>query len=362
MRLRDRAISRPSVIVAAAGLVAGALCAVYLTPMALDSENRSARSKAASPQAIVSTVNKALADRGAGAYLDANGAQVVVPVTNLADARLVRRLGAVPKMVERTGAELDRATDTLRQAMSKITGTGWARDPRTNQMVLWADDSVRGRKLEKVRAAAARLGDAVRIERIPGKLSLTAAGGDAIFGQGSRCSLGFNVRQGNAFGFITAGHCGNVVPQWTDDPQGRNVIGRTLRSSFPGNDFAIVQYENLRQVPPGAIDIGGGRLVDITQARDAIVGERVQRMGSTTGLHSGIVQQVGATVNFPEGTVTGMIRTTVCAEPGDSGGPLFAGNAALGITSGGNGNCSIGGTTFFQPITEPLRLFGVQVY
>ena len=42
-------------------------------------------------------------------------------------------------------------------------------------------------------------------------------------------------------------------------------------------------------------------------------------------------------MNYPQGTVTGMIRTTVCAEPGDSGGALFAGNTALGLTSGGSG-------------------------
>ncbi|MGW9545036.1 trypsin-like serine protease, partial [Streptomyces celluloflavus] len=45
--------------------------------------------------------------------------------------------------------------------------------------------------------------------------------------------------------------------------------------------------------------------------------------------------------------------TTVCAEPGDSGGPLYGSNGtAYGLTSGGSGNCSSGGTTFFQPVTE----------
>ena len=71
---------------------------------------------------------------------------------------------------------------------------------------------------------------------------------------------------------------------------------------------------------------------------------------------------LNATVNYPQGTVFGLIRTTVCAEPGDSGGSLFAGTTALGLTSGGSGNCSVGGVTFFQPVTEPLALFGVSVY
>ena len=79
-------------------------------------------------------------------------------------------------------------------------------------------------------------------------------------------------------------------------------------------------------------------------------------------MHGGSVTGLNATVNYPQGTVFGLIRTSVCAEPGDSGGSLFAGNTALGITSGGSGNCSSGGTTFFQPVTEVLNRFGLSVY
>ena len=57
-----------------------------------------------------------------------------------------------------------------------------------------------------------------------------------------------------------------------------------------------------------------------------------------------------------------MIRTNVCAEPGDSGGPLFSGSTAIGLTSGGSGDCTSGGTTFFQPVTAALSAYGVSVY
>ena len=67
-------------------------------------------------------------------------------------------------------------------------------------------------------------------------------------------------------------------------------------------------------------------------------------------------------MNYPQGTVSGLIRTNICAQPGDSGGPLFTGTAALGLTSGGWGNCTTGGTTFFQPVTEALSVYGAQVY
>ncbi|MBC3992345.1 trypsin-like serine protease, partial [Streptomyces sp. AC563] len=73
------------------------------------------------------------------------------------------------------------------------------------------------------------------------------------------------------------------------------------------------------------------------------------------------VTALDATVNYQEGTVEGLIQTTVCAEPGDSGGSLFAGDTALGLTSGGSGNCGSGGETFFQPVTEALQATGTQI-
>jgi streptogrisin C len=53
--------------------------------------------------------------------------------------------------------------------------------------------------------------------------------------------------------------------------------------------------------------------------------------------------------------VTGLTQTDVCAEGGDSGGSWLSGDQAQGVTSGGSGNCSTGGVTFFQPLTEILE-------
>ena len=105
-----------------------------------------------------------------------------------------------------------------------------------------------------------------------------------------------------------------------------------------------------------------GSYQDIATAGNAVVGQSVKRSGSTTGLRGGSVTALNQTVRYPQGTVSGLIRTTVCAEPGDSGGALFAGTVALGLTSGGSGNCTTGGTTFFEPVTEALAVYGVNVY
>ncbi|MBI0384671.1 trypsin-like serine protease, partial [Streptomyces albiflaviniger] len=78
-------------------------------------------------------------------------------------------------------------------------------------------------------------------------------------------------------------------------------------------------------------------------------------------VHDGEVTGLNATVNYQEGSVEGLIQTNVCAEPGDSGGALFAGDTALGLTSGGSGDCSSGGETFFQPVPEALQAFGAEI-
>ncbi|MYS55927.1 trypsin-like serine protease, partial [Streptomyces sp. SID6013] len=97
-------------------------------------------------------------------------------------------------------------------------------------------------------------------------------------------------------------------------------------------------------------------------AAEATVGQEVFRMGSTTGLADGQVLGLDATVNYPEGTVTGLIQTDVCAEPGDSGGSLFTRDGlAIGLTSGGSGDCTVGGETFFQPVTTALEAVGASL-
>lgn len=57
--------------------------------------------------------------------------------------------------------------------------------------------------------------------------------------------------------------------------------------------------------------------------------------------------------------MTGLTRTDVCAEAGDSGGPWLSGDQAQGVTSGGSGDCTVGGTTFFQPVNEILQNNGL---
>ncbi|MBP2319629.1 streptogrisin D [Kibdelosporangium banguiense] len=246
------------------------------------------------------------------------------------------------------------------EALRTIPGTAWAVDPDTDQTLITADSTVTDDQWNSLQAAG---GDKVRLERAPGRFTLFAEGGDAIFGGGARCSLGFNIKLNNGDpGLLTAGHCTAAAQQWSVN-QGGRPVATVQQSTFPGNgDFAVLSYNDRNTQAPSVVDTGNGRTVQIRQAADARVNQNVQRMGSTTGLRNGRVTALNATVNYPEGRVTGLIQTTVCAEGGDSGGPLFTQDgSALGLTSGGSGDCRTGGVTFFQPVTEALDAAGAQI-
>ncbi|WP_371619602.1 S1 family peptidase [Streptomyces sp. NBC_00454] len=239
-----------------------------------------------------------------------------------------------------------------------VAGTAWHTDPATGTLVVTADSTVSAAGLARIRREAGADAAALRIERIPGKLTKLLSGGDAIYTSGWRCSLGFNVRSGSTYYVLTAGHCTDGAGTWWTSSSHTTVIGSTVGSSFPTNDYGLIKYASNSPVPPGTV---GSQ--DITSAVNATNGMSVTRRGSTTGIHGGTVTGLNATVNYGGGDVVyGMIKTNVCAEPGDSGGPLYSGTRAVGLTSGGSGNCSSGGTTFFQPVVEALNAYGVSVY
>ena len=299
-----------------------------------------------------------LGARAAGVWYDAATDSMVVNVTDAATARSVDEPGVTTRVVTHSNADLVAVTKALGDQVS-TSGTAWATDPSTNQVVVTLDSTVSKAAAAHVDRVTAPFGDAVRVVTTPGSMAPMLAGGQAIYGGGYRCSLGFNVRSGSSYYFLTAGHCGNLASTWYSNSSQTTVLGTTAGSSFPGNDYAIVSTPSQGS---GTVYLYGGGSQDITTAGNAYVGEAVKRSGSTTGVHSGTVQALNATVNYAEGRVSGLIQTNVCAEGGDSGGSLFAGSTALGLTSGGSGNCTTGGTTFFQPVTEPLSAYGVSVY
>ncbi|MCX5088092.1 S1 family peptidase [Streptomyces sp. NBC_00365] len=329
--------------------------------------------KSADASDLASLIASQIGEAFGGAYYDASKQQVIINIVgnNSNVVNEIKKAGAVPRSVDNSMSKLTTAAKTLKTDAT-IPGTAWSIDPKTNQVQVTADSTVTGAKWAKLTSTVDSLGSGVAtVKKSAGTFKTFVSGGDAIFAQtdagGVRCSLGFNVTASDgAPAFLTAGHCGVAAKQWSDSQDGQ-PIATVDQATFPGaGDFSLVKYDDPNTQTASEVNVGNGKTVQITQAADATVGQQVLRMGSTTGLHDGAVTGLDATVNFqsetdPNGvdTVTGLIQTDVCAEAGDSGGSLFTQDgSAIGLTSGGSGDCTVGGETFFQPVTAALQATG----
>ncbi|OIK04135.1 S1 family peptidase [Streptomyces monashensis] len=367
----------------AVGGVAALGAAALLLPNAMASQDKNdtnaagtlgtARTlKASDASGLAARLEKTLGTAFAGSYYDSAKQQLVVNVVNGDDnlTAQAQKAGAIVREVQNSTKALKTAAGTLK-TKATIPGTSWAVDPRTNKILVTADSSVTGAKWNKLQSTVQSLGSGMAtLKKSAGTFKTFVSGGDAIFAQtqqgGVRCSLGFNVTASDGSpAFLTAGHCGVAAKAWSDSQTGQ-PIATVDQAKFPGNDFSLVKYNDKTTQAPSEVNAGNGQTVQITKAADATVGETVFRMGSTTGLHNGQVTGLDATVNFasetvPGGTdtVNGLIQTNVCAEAGDSGGSLFTQDgSAVGLTSGGSGDCTSGGETFFQPVTAALQATG----
>lgn len=281
----------------------------------------------------------------AGSWYDAEAGTLVVAVTDADAARTVRAEGAEAQQVTHSADTLEAHAEALDDVDAPSTVASWFVDVESNSVVVSTRDEAAA---EAFVAEAGVPADAVTIETTTEMPQPLAQGGDAYYIGGGRCSIGFAVNGG----FITAGHCGRTGATTT------SPSGRFAGSSFPGNDYA---YVTTSTVISGTVNNYAGGSVAVRGSADAPIGASICRSGSTTGWRCGTIQARNSTVNYAEGSVTGLIRTSACAEPGDSGGSALSGNQAQGVTSGGSGNCTFGGTTYFQPVNEILNAYGLSL-
>jgi streptogrisin C len=136
--------------------------------------------------------------------------------------------------------------------------------------------------------------------------------------------------------------------------------GTFQASSFPGNDYAWVAVNSGWTPQPWVNNYSGGN-VTVAGSQEAGIGASVCRSGRTTGWRCGVIQAQNVTINYAAGPVYGATQTNACAEPGDSGGSWVSGTEAQGVTSGGSGDCTAGGETYFQPVNEILSTYGVSL-
>ncbi|MDT0382669.1 S1 family peptidase [Streptomyces sp. DSM 42041] len=230
--------------------------------------------------------------------------------------------------------------------MDKLAGipnTSWGIDPSSNQVVIEMYDDVSAADEARIRRVAAAQGDAVRVEQRGGTLQRTydVRGGIGIHNDSYVCSAGFNVT--NSAGkryLLTAGHCMTGGTTWYRR-NGSIYLG--VRSGDFDNgeddtgDWGLIEYKNPDVRALGMVQYKDGSASQITRSRYVTDGETAKRVGTMTQDLIGMVLQPVTTVTYSDGTtLTNMIKTSHCSVNGDSGGPLFAGDAALGLVSGGN--------------------------
>ncbi|MGW3728348.1 S1 family peptidase [Streptomyces sp. NPDC000851] len=311
---------------------------------------------------VAPTARRAAGAAYGGSWFDADSERLTVAVTSDASAatlRAVRSTGATVRTVEHSARQLD-ATKARIDRLSAPSGvSSWHVDPAANAVVVNVVEAERADNDVRRFVARARAAGPVTVETVPAAPRTFAAGtvgGDPYYTGNVRCSIGFSVHGG----FVTAGHCGGggaAVRGWDG-----THIGTFQGSSFPDNDYAWVSVGSGWWTVP--VVLGWGTVPDrlVRGSAEAPVGTSICRSGSTTHWHCGTVLAKNETVNYSQGAVHQMTKTSVCAEPGDSGGSFISGDQAQGVTSGGWGNCSGGGETWFQPVNEILNRYGLTLH
>ncbi|AJE85241.1 MULTISPECIES: S1 family peptidase [Streptomyces] len=329
-------------------------------------EARTRLRQEAAATALAPEAEKAAGSAFGGSWYDSARGTLVVGLTkagaraDAAPAKAVRALGAEVRETAHTARYLDsvkgRLDSASRSGKAPSAVHSWRTDPRTGAVVAdvarGAEDRAEVKRFlapaEKAGVLKVRTTDAAR------PLAAGTVGGDPYYINGNtRCSIGFSV----VGGFVSAGHCGgqgSSVTGWDG-----SAMGTFAGSSFPGNDYAFVQIGNGWWTEPVVLGWGTVGDVLVRGSGEAPVGASICRSGSTTHWHCGTVQSKNDTVNYSQGAVYEMTGTSVCAEPGDSGGSFVSGDQAQGVTSGGSGNCSSGGQTWFQPVNEILSTYGL---
>ncbi|WSS82140.1 S1 family peptidase [Streptomyces sp. NBC_01176] len=337
-----------------------ALITAMQKDLGLSKDEATARLKAeATARTVDGAAKRAAGDAYGGSWFEARTGKLTVAVADSSRRKAVEATGAEVALVRHNERQLD-ATLKRIDALKAPAGVGsWHVDTRSNSVVVGVVGTHKDDNDVRTFLDRARRSGPVTVEetrQAPRTFAAGTVGGDPYYTGNVRCSIGFSVYGG----FVTAGHCaqpGAGVSGWDG-----SYIGNFQGSSFPDNDYAWVNVGSGWWTVP--VVLGWGTVSDqlVRGSAEAPVGASICRSGSTSHWHCGTVLAKNETVNYSQGAVHQMTKTSVCAEPGDSGGSFISGDQAQGVTSGGWGNCSSGGETWYQPINEILSRYGLTLH
>ncbi|MFF1490237.1 S1 family peptidase [Streptomyces sp. NPDC058319] len=313
----------------------------------------------ATARTVEQAARKAAGPAYGGSWFDARRDTLVVALADDTHRAAVEATGAQVTRVRHTEHQLDATKAKLDKLKAPEGVSSWHVDPRSSSVAVTVVSSHRGDNDVKEFLDRARAAGPVTVSetaQAPRTLAAGTVGGDPYYTGNVRCSIGFSVYGG----FVTAGHCGH--PSMGVNGWDGSYIGTFQGSSFPDNDYAWVSVGSGWWTVP--VVLGWGTVSDqlVRGSAEAPIGASICRSGSTSHWHCGTVLAKNETVNYSEGAVHQMTKTNVCAEPGDSGGSFISGDQAQGVTSGGWGNCSSGGETWYQPVNEILGRYGLTLH
>jgi hypothetical protein len=309
---------------------------------------------------VEAQLRRRLGARFGGSWFSGTIAQtLVVATTDSADLPQIIAAGAQGEVVTRSMAQLIQIKRKLDETLPASPRVGSVRyiDAKSNKVVVLSAKPGETEQIIKTIGVDTTAVTVLFSTEQPQPLG-DVRGGDLYYvGATIRCSIGFSATHGTQNGFISAGHCGK--PGDTTTGGDRAAQGVFQRSTFPMSDFAWVTVNDTWTLRAVVSSGGSGVTVPVAGAREAIEGASVCRSGAATGWRCGTILQRETSVIYPQGMVSGLIRAKVCAELGDSGGSLISVDQAQGITSGGSGDCTLGGVTYYQPIKKVLTAYGL---
>ncbi|MET0304876.1 MAG: RICIN domain-containing protein [Solirubrobacterales bacterium] len=371
---------------------------------------------------IAGQLEERLGDRYAGVWFDNAGSEFVVPL--LPGASGVGEEFAAADLdggdfrttpASSSWEALEAAQDRIDDALGDLIGEQLVQtslDPRINGVVIKQAQGVGSIQQEQIQALAEGAAVNVQVSQAPDErfhLTTTACvqkwsicdtpmrGGVLIAPAGTPltgggCTAGFNAT-GNASPdryVLTAGHCAASTNEWesflsTEQPK---YLGKVASWTFPTHDYASINVNGTSwdtspwpsHVAFWGHAVEGGKpdtpivnpSVPITGEGVSFKGQFVCHSGSQSGTSCGFVTAVGVTGNVGGGqSILGLTEFgKTCSISGDSGGPVFTGNTALGLYVADDSKAEptpkeqeefCKRTGFYQEITEATKALNVSV-
>jgi sialidase-1 len=362
---------------------------------------------------IVEQLEDSQGKRYAGVWFDNESGEFVVPAVASADrAKIAALLDGADLQGDFRTTPVPSSWDELEVAQKSIDSAllelieeglvGTSLDPRINAVVIEQAKGATKSQRAEIQAVAQResVEVAVRDSEEP-RLGISTqacqygasvcdapmrGGVDIVpsgLPRGTGCTAGFKGI-GDAYGnrfVLTAGHCivQSGALKWdsfTAAPEVRKDLGHADAYSFPTHDYAAINaggtYWDKPSWPSQVAYWGVNQESPISYESSSYMGQWVCHVGQQSGLSCGTVNGMHMTGASEDeaghilGYLVNLTRfTQICSIGGDSGGPVIAGNVALGIYSSSDKPspsspaCYWNG--YYTEITEDTDLLGVHV-